>query len=193
MRRTFVGQPFLAADLDVFAARLAPRFFGLPVRAEFLVQADLVTKFAEDDFRVDRIVEKPEAGNVVGYQVFGVAEIGQRAQHVPALVFRQVPFLVVDHLDHDAELRHAGRDEFGQLGVARLAKQVARRLLDMFGRGIVFHRRPRLVHDGLETRQVVVAESKRDIEGHAGVRVTSAYPKPPEPNIKVGRGCLFNA
>ncbi len=103
---------------------------------------------------------------MVGDQVLGVAKVGQGAEHMPPLVLGQVPVLVVDHVDHDAELRHAGRYELGQLGLACLAKQVPRGLLDVFRGGIVFHRRASLVHDRLESRQVVVAQSKRDVEWH---------------------------
>ena len=156
-RCALFGQPLFATDPDVLAARLAARLLFRTERAELFVQADLVAQFAEHDLGIDRVVEKAEARDMVRDQVIRIAQVGKRADNVAALFLREVPFLVVDHVDHDLELGHACRNELRQLALLRLAQQVARRLPDVFGGGVVFYRSARLVHDRLETCQVVVA------------------------------------
>ena len=177
-----VGQPLLAADLDVFAASFAALFFGVPKCAEFLVQTDLVTQLAEYDFCVNRVVQKSDPRDVIRNQVLGVAQVGKRAENVAPLVFGQLPLLVVNHVDDDVESGYAFADELRQLIGAGFLDEPAGRLFDLFGGPVVLHGNTGFVDDGLKASQVVVAERESNIERHCCCPCLSVYPKGLAPN-----------
>ena len=100
-RCTLVGEPFFTRDFGFQALVGAPLFFGGPELDELFVGVDFCLEFADDEFDVDSVVKETKAGDMVGNQVFRVAEINQRAEYPSTFIVIQLPFCVTDHVDND--------------------------------------------------------------------------------------------
>ena len=64
---------------------------AVTVVAEVLVGLDLVLQFPHDEFDHDGVIEKSEARNMVGNQVFRLGEIGERIEYARGVLVRQSP------------------------------------------------------------------------------------------------------
>jgi hypothetical protein len=167
--------PLPAGDLRLRAAALP---LGLAVGAEFLESIDLEAEVLHQELHHDGVVEEAEARDVVGDQVLGLPEIGQRAHHALAVGPGQAPLLILEHLDHGPQLHQALAHEPGERSVLHATQALARprddlRLVDGLRGG------PGLLYEGAEVAQVLVTEFERHFHGH--VIYSTRFLPPPQP------------
>ena len=134
---------------------------SLAVFAEILIGLDLVSQFPDNEFNHDCVVQKAQSWDMVGYQIFGLGEVGKRMQNAGCLLMRQTPFDIGQHADHQFELLQAIDDESGYRSAFDIFEQ-------FFGRGhdiLWWQARRRLsglLHDQPEVLQIVFVEFERN-------------------------------
>ena len=171
-------QPVRAFQLHRLLAKAAG--FGSAVDAEIAVGLDFVFESAADDLDHDGIVQKTQAGDVIGNQVLRLGKIGKRLQHVVAVFAFHAPTGIDDHANQCFELAHPLADEIRGFGLRDLRQQLAG-VVDDGGFVQVTRFLKRLKHDPLKVFEIVIAQFKGNFHGHGAllrVCLRGAVPRP---------------
>ena len=83
-------------------------------RVKVVVRFTNVLHFPRDEFDDDDVVEITNDRNIVGEDIFGIAEIDEHRQESLTIGIGQLPFVISQHLDQPLKHRNALGDEIGQ-------------------------------------------------------------------------------
>src|SRR5690606_35867882 len=171
-----VREPVLLGDIDRQPGTAAPLGLGLSKLHELVVGLDLVGEEPQDELGDDRIVEEAEPGRLIGYPIVRVHEVGEGVKDALRVLRRQLPGLVLEHLDELAEPVDAGTDEAVRLSGSGRLDQPARGREDLVTIDR-FRDVPRLVEHRAKAFEILVSELELDLDAHRGRLRSFEIPK----------------
>jgi hypothetical protein len=122
----------LSPGLDLAVARLGallvptPIPFPVPEAAKLIVAVELSPQLLNDELDHDRVVEEPEAEDVVGDEVPRIGEVRERRDRASARRGRHRPAFVLEHSDEQLEPIDAALDVVRRLRIPDALDQLFR-------------------------------------------------------------------